>query len=398
MKRLAGFLIGIYPAAWRERYGDELRAVVEDMTPGWAPVFDLLKGAVRMRFKELTFPKLAAVLSLAGALTGLAISFLFTPQFVAKSVVEMKVIGDEGLAARLDSRLSEFIMHTRSEMLSRAALSTLIQATDLDLYTGERAIMPIEDVVDKMRENLKVSIAPANPQPSSVAIFSIDFTYPDRQKAEGVVKAVVTRIVESAPAKWNVRPRIGPGNQDLMDRIARLQARIDSLEKRLGIPAPEPPPLPDTAGASGEVRALILDPPSVPERPVFPNRSSFMATGLGTGFGDRHRGGGLQAPSATRPAANLMKITGVSFPWLALWFGGCGALAGFLGALPTARYTAVATMAFDDLASSAQTVDERRVELFTGAPRRGAGSGFALDDYPEPAPESLRASAAANSY
>jgi drug/metabolite transporter (DMT)-like permease len=39
-------LIRLYPAAWRERYGDEMAAVLEDRPPGPFDVADLLLGAI----------------------------------------------------------------------------------------------------------------------------------------------------------------------------------------------------------------------------------------------------------------------------------------------------------------------------------------------------------------
>jgi hypothetical protein len=40
------FLVRLYPPAWRERYGDELEAVLEDRPPGPFDVADLLAGAL----------------------------------------------------------------------------------------------------------------------------------------------------------------------------------------------------------------------------------------------------------------------------------------------------------------------------------------------------------------
>jgi hypothetical protein len=40
------FLVRLYPRAWRERYGDELEAVLEDRPPGPYEVTDLLFGAL----------------------------------------------------------------------------------------------------------------------------------------------------------------------------------------------------------------------------------------------------------------------------------------------------------------------------------------------------------------
>jgi hypothetical protein len=42
-------LVRLYPAAWRDRYGDELAALLEDRPPGPFDVADLLLGAIDAR-------------------------------------------------------------------------------------------------------------------------------------------------------------------------------------------------------------------------------------------------------------------------------------------------------------------------------------------------------------
>ncbi len=43
MNRLTRIIIGLYPTAWKKRYGDELDALIEDSGVDWRVLFDLLK-------------------------------------------------------------------------------------------------------------------------------------------------------------------------------------------------------------------------------------------------------------------------------------------------------------------------------------------------------------------
>jgi hypothetical protein len=70
----------------------------------------------------------------------------------------------------------------------------------------------------------------------------------------------------------------------LLERIARLQERIDSLERHFGVVSAEPVALTQPSRAGGEIVAAILDPANLPEKPVSPNRTIFTATGCGAGF------------------------------------------------------------------------------------------------------------------
>jgi len=279
MRRLARFAVTLYPAAWRERYGEELRALVEDARPGWASVFDLLRGAMRMRARGLAFAKLAAVLAVGGAVAGLGISFLFTPKYVSTAVGEMRLTSPGPR-----ERLFEVLEQIKSDATSRRALASLIQDPTLNLYATERRRLPLEDVEDTMRASLRILIAPVDPskrEPQPV-VFSVRFAYPDRNKAQAVVNASISRMIESEVAKAIVG--VSAGDRALMERIARLQGRIDSLERHFGVVSTEPVDLAQPSPAGSDIVIAVLDPANLPEEPASPNREMFMVTGCGAGF------------------------------------------------------------------------------------------------------------------
>lgn len=51
MTALAKAVLGLYPLAYRRRYGEEMRALIEEIQPGPRGVFDLLRGALRARIR-----------------------------------------------------------------------------------------------------------------------------------------------------------------------------------------------------------------------------------------------------------------------------------------------------------------------------------------------------------
>ena len=68
MKRVIRFIVGLYPARWRRRYGAEFDALLGDITPGWRDFFDVLKGALAMHMTTGALGKSAAVFGAACAL------------------------------------------------------------------------------------------------------------------------------------------------------------------------------------------------------------------------------------------------------------------------------------------------------------------------------------------
>ena len=68
---LLDWVIRLYPRAWRERYGDEFAATLEEL-PGhgrdWGTLLDVSKGAIAMQAQRnvVSVLKLATAASVAG--------------------------------------------------------------------------------------------------------------------------------------------------------------------------------------------------------------------------------------------------------------------------------------------------------------------------------------------
>jgi hypothetical protein len=227
MKSLARFLIRLYPATWRERYGEEFETLLEDSASGWPAIFDLLKEAIRMQLSAPAFPKLALMLSAAGLAVGLAISFMVTPRYISEAGMAF-----EGDAA--GTNFLEFLTQCEKEVLSRASLSGIIQDPRLNLYPEERAGTPLEDVIETMRRR-NIMIRLNGRGPGRLA-FRIDFSYRDPVKAQHTVQALLVRFMEA----------------------------------NLHLPAP--------------VNLSVVASPSLPAKAVFPDRWIFMGIGFGAGF------------------------------------------------------------------------------------------------------------------
>jgi hypothetical protein len=281
MKRFMRLLIRLYPANWRARYGEEFEALLEDTSPGWTAIFDLLKGAIKMQLSIPAFPKLALMLSITGLLTGLAISFAVTPRYLSTAAVAFvaPIVNSTPQAHR---NLNEVLLQLQSEILSRTSLSGIIQDPRLDLYKEDRASTPLEDVIEQMRER-DIQIrrdAPAGASGDYLP-FHVAFAYSDRLKAQQTVQALITKFADANLISQQTQAQIR--RTSTSDQVYRLEERIAALEKRLGVAsAPHEPDFsPITPGV---INLDVLDPPSLPVQPVFPDRVRFMAVGFGAGI------------------------------------------------------------------------------------------------------------------
>lgn len=280
MKPVARALIRLYPANWRARYGDEFAALLEDSPPTRSGMFDLLKGAIKMQLKIPAFPKLALILSAAGLLAGLGVSFVVTPRYISQAVLTF-----DATSTPKDSRrnLNEYFVQLENEILSRTSLSAIIQDPRLDLYRRERVRTPLEDVIEKMRtEDIQIGTAtPGSVNRESLAV-QISFGYSDRIKAQQTVQALITKFQDLNLTRQRVAAYTKRGRT--YDDVDRMEQRIAVLEKRLGIQSPAPGPLDFPAAPVEGTNLDVLDPPGLPVYPVYPNRYTFMLTGFGAGF------------------------------------------------------------------------------------------------------------------
>lgn len=275
MKRIARALIRLYPANWRERYGEEFEALLEDNPATAFTVFDLLKGAVKMQLKIPAFSKLAVILSIGGMLAGLGVSFIIPSRYV--STAEMRYAPGSSRDPAHD--LVEFLTRNENSVLSRTSLSTIIKDPRLDLYARERTHMPLEDVIEKMRSDITIVADPIGGVARESLTFHVQFTYRDRVKARDTVQALITKFQDA-----NLIVQRTGADASPYDDLDRLEERITVIEKRLGIPTPQP-----TAARMSFIRRAgvmldVLDPPSLPTKPASPNRSFFMLAGFGAGF------------------------------------------------------------------------------------------------------------------
>jgi hypothetical protein len=285
VKSVARFLIRLYPATWRARYGEEFEALLEDSSPGWPATFDLLKGAIQMQFSLPAFPKLALLLSTTGLLIGLLVSALLTPIYISSTELQMTIPQEApaGSAPPPDNRnLTEHLLQLEQELLSRSTLSAIIQKPFLDLYKAERAGTPLEDVIQQMRtQDIRIRID-GPPGTSPVRLhFNISFAYPDRVKAQQTVQALLVRLMEANLHDARAHAQFTVGQ---LDQVRRLEARVALLEKRLGIPSAGSEPGDQLAVRYMGVNLEVTDPPSLPVRPAKPNRWRIMAAGFAAGF------------------------------------------------------------------------------------------------------------------
>lgn len=246
------FAANLYPYAWRQRYGEEFDALLEDVRPGWREFTDVTRGALKMQMTTgATYLKLAGALAVVGAIAAGALSFRVPKQYVSSTVLQatVKQQGDQPISqAAIDKHLAYQLPLIEQQVRSRSSLSEMILRPSLDLYREERRHTPMEDIIEKMRRDLHVTAAVVHGSP----VLNISFAYPDQKKAQAVARELVSKFIE-ATENWN---RIRESTAQTVWR--------------------QPTPVRD--------RIEVLDPPSLPVKPADTNRLLWIGCGLGAGL------------------------------------------------------------------------------------------------------------------
>ena len=127
MRQLIHWVAGLYPAAWRERYGGELDALVEDIQPRWEDLFNVLLGALRMQMTMRNSLKVVAAAALAGALVAGMLAFRTQERYVSTAVMR---IAPAGQADSDPQRTLDRLQQKANQLLSRdkALRIRLVQA------------------------------------------------------------------------------------------------------------------------------------------------------------------------------------------------------------------------------------------------------------------------------
>lgn len=133
MNWLLRWAIALYPAAWRARYGAELAGLVEDAGSRPGDVVDLVWGAITMQVSRREVWGWVGGLGLLGLAVGAGFGLSEKGMYIA-SADSLK-----------DSRSA----------LSRTSLARIIN--DFELYPAERTREPIDDIIEKMRADIRIS-------------------------------------------------------------------------------------------------------------------------------------------------------------------------------------------------------------------------------------------------
>jgi polysaccharide biosynthesis transport protein len=173
----------------------------------------------------------------AGLVISTVIAFFWPDTFVSTAVMRITPpqVPDSLVPNTVGSQMGERLQQMQTDILSRTSLAEIIQKPSLDLYKKDRTRIPMEDIVQDMR-NKYIRITPLTTDTSAhtgryAGAFAITFMYTDRYKAQAVVRELVTKFTEQ-----NVTVQRNAANLTtnfLTDELKAAKEKMDSLEEQL---------------------------------------------------------------------------------------------------------------------------------------------------------------------
>ena len=166
---------------------------------------------------------------------GLFATLVFSSQqsdlFLSEMLIQVvpQRVPDSYVQSTVTVRTEDRINALSQQAMSRTELEELIET--FDLYAGARGRVPMQDVVDQMRENVEVEIALGTSRDAEA--FYVRFSYRDADLATRVTGRIGALFVEQ-----NARDRgaLAEGtNEFLESQLVGARGRLEEQERRLEV-------------------------------------------------------------------------------------------------------------------------------------------------------------------
>lgn len=246
MRRWIALSAYLYPRAWRERYGGEFDALLEDAAADWRQLWNVTYGAFAMQLTNgMAYLKAAGGLALAGGILALVASYRVPPRYVSSTVVRIvPVVNDNRPVAKEVLRRAAANSIGMLQGFGRMFITERAASQVLRWKPGDRD-RTIREVADKHLDDLQIRpVALAGENGFAVRV---SFADADRVKAQAGLTKLVTQAQE-----FN---ELMNGDNVLFWKYLYHQ------------------PVPFTE------RIEVLDPASLPATPSEPRRPVFLALG-----------------------------------------------------------------------------------------------------------------------
>ena len=158
--------------------------------------------------------------------------YLYPDSYVSQAVVKIvpQQLPQNLVQAAINQQMSDRINSMAQTILSRSVLTTIINS--FGLYQRERSRMPIEDVVEQMKNAIQIQpVASQTGTADRIPAFAVSFSYDNRLTAQRVVQDLVSRFIDE-----NIHNRSNATfqtTQFMKDQLDDAKKQLDAAEDKL---------------------------------------------------------------------------------------------------------------------------------------------------------------------
>ena len=174
----------------------------------------------------------------AGLVLSVVVAFMWPDTYISQAVMRItpQQVPENLIPSVLSTQMTERLNQMQQEILSRTSLQEIIQRPSLDLYKRERQRLPLEDIIQDMR-NKYIKIQMMETPSSSgerrlASAFLIQFSYSDRYKAQQVVRELVTKFTEQNVTVQRNQATLT--TSFLADELKTAKESLDSKDADIG--------------------------------------------------------------------------------------------------------------------------------------------------------------------
>jgi polysaccharide biosynthesis transport protein len=174
-----------------------------------------------------------------GLVASTIVAFLWPDTFVSKAVLRItpQQVSERLVPAEFNTQMTQRLSEMEQNILSRTTLESIITDPTLNLYKRELLQRPMEDIVSDMRTQdidirpIQVPGTAGSDSREIATAFSITFKYPDRYKAQAVVRALVSKFVDQQQVVQRDNAHLT--TTFLEDELKVAQAKLVALDDQI---------------------------------------------------------------------------------------------------------------------------------------------------------------------
>lgn len=174
---------------------------------------------------------------LAALVIGTVVAFLWPDTYISTAILRVTPaqVPERYVPSNINTEISQRINTMAQQILSRSTLTNIINVNQL--YPRDRKRLPIEDVVEQMRKDIRIApitggaVAQGSPGQAKFPAFQVSYSYENRLQAQKITSDLVSRFIDE-----NIKTRSSQSTMTtdfLREQWEELKRELEDIENKL---------------------------------------------------------------------------------------------------------------------------------------------------------------------